>query len=244
MKYPEHFEKLQKNDPEFAEQFAHFAFDEVPNNEDAKLPPRTRYMAILAVLLGSSEIDAYKEMLPLALDNGLTPVEVKEIVYQAVAYLGMGRVYPFFKATNKVFKKRDIKMPLEPQTTTTYDDRREKGTQAQVDIFGDVMQDFWKKGTVNYWLADNCFGDYYTRKGLTLAERELVTFCFIYAQGGCENQLHGHTNGNLRMGNDREFLTKVVLNCVPFMGYPRSLNAIAVINEVADQYEKAQNKDK
>lgn len=240
MKYPEHFEKLQKNDPEFAERFAHFAFDEVPNNEDVKLPPRTRYMAILAVLLGSSAIDAYKEILPLALDSGLTPVEVKEIVYQAVAYLGMGRVYPFFKATNKVFKKRDIKMPLEPQATTTYDDRREKGTQAQVDIFGDAMQDFWKQSTVNYWLADNCFGDYYTRKGLPLAERELVTFCLIYAQGGCENQLRGHTNGNLRMGNDREFLIKVVENCVPFMGYPRSLNAIAIINEVADQYEQAQ----
>lgn len=242
MQFPDKFEKLQKYDPEFAERFAHFAFDEVPNQEGQELPPRTRYMAILSVLLGSSAIDAFKEMLPLALDAGVTPVEVKEIVYQAVAYLGMGRVFPYFKATNKVFKKRGIQLPLEPQATTTLEDRREKGTQAQVDIFGDGMKDFWKNGHINYWLADNCFGDYYTRKGLTLAEREMITFCFIYAQGGCENQLRGHTNGNIRMGNDREFLIKVVSNCVPFMGYPRSLNAISIINEVADQMEKGNDK--
>lgn len=238
MKLPDKFQKIQKNDPEFAERFAYFAFDEVPNTEGVQLPERTRFMAILSVLLGSSSVDAYKAILPAALKAGVTPVEVKEIVYQAVAYLGMGRVYPFFKATNKVFEKEDIKLPLEPQATTTLEDRREKGTQAQVDIFGDGMKDFWEKGPVNYWLADNCFGDYYTRKGLTLAEREMITFCFIYAQGGCENQLRGHTNGNIRMGNDREFLTKVVENCIPFMGYPRSLNAIAIINEVADQMEK------
>ena len=49
---------------------------------------------------------------------------------------------------------------------------------------------------INRWLADNCFGDYYTRNGLNDQEREMITFCFILAQGGCENQLRGHTVGN------------------------------------------------
>ena len=71
-----------------------------------------------------------------------------------------------------------------------------------------------------------------TREGLTIAERELCTFCYIAAQGGCEAQLRAHTAANVQCGNDRAFLIKVVSNNVPFIGYPRSLNAMAVVDEV------------
>ena len=96
------------------------------------------------------------------------------------------------------------------------------------------MKEAWKAGTVNRWLADNCFGDFYTRKGLTLAERELITFCFLAAQGGCEPQLTAHAGGNMNVGNDQALLLRVVLQCVPYIGYPRSLNAIACINKAAE----------
>ena len=112
--------------------------------------------------------------------------------------------------------------------------RLEKGIQAQVDIFGKHMNEAWKKATVNKWLAANCFGDYYTRTGLDLKQREMITFCFLYGQGGCEPQVMAHIQGNLNLGNDKVFLTNVVLQCVPYMGYPRSLNAIACINKVED----------
>ena len=92
----------------------------------------------------------------------------------------------------------------------------------------------WKKATVNKWLAANCFGDYYTRTGLDLKQREMITFCFLYGQGGCEPQVMAHIQGNLNLGNDKAFLTNVVLQCVPYMGYPRSLNALACINKVED----------
>jgi 4-carboxymuconolactone decarboxylase len=78
----------------------------------------------------------------------------------------------------------------------------------------------------------NCFGDWYARGGLTIAEREMCTFCYIAAQGGCEAQLKAHASANVQCGNDREFLIKVVSNNVPFIGYPRSLNAMAVVDEV------------
>ena len=52
------------------------------------------------------------------------------------------------------------------------------------------------------------------------------------AQGGCEAQLRGHTAANVQCGNTREFLIQVVSNNVPFIGYPHSLNALAVIEEV------------
>lgn len=225
---------FNETDPEFMERFEHFAFEEIVHEDGQQLDDITRYMAVLATLIGCQGADEYKVMLPKALDDGLTPVMVKEIVYQSVDYLGIGRTLPFLTVTNEILLDRGIKLPLEGQTTTTLENRLEKGAQAQVDIFGEGMKDFWKGGHINRWLAANCFGDYYTRTGLNLAQREMITFCFLTAQGGCEPQLTSHAVGNMRLGNDKEFLIKVVSQCLPYMGYPRSLNAIACVNKAAE----------
>ena len=222
-------------DPEFMERFEHFAFDEVVNEEGQQLDDVTRHMAIIATLLGCQGIDEFRIELPLALDAGLTPVMVKEIVYQAVDYLGIGRVLPFLDATNEILTSRRVELPLEGQATTTMEYRLEKGIQVQADIFGEQMKEAWKAGHINRWLAANCFGDYYTRTGLDLRQREMITFCFLAAQGGCEPQLTGHAQGNMNMGNDKDFLIKVVSQCLPYIGYPRSLNAINCINKAAEQ---------
>ena len=222
-------------DPEFAERFEHFAFEEVVHEKGQTLDEVTRHMAVLAALLGCQGVDAFRLEVSRALDAGVTPVMVKEIVYQAVDYLGIGRVLPFLDAVNDILTDRGISLPLEGQATTTMEDRLEKGAQAQADIFGSHMKEAWKTGHINRWLASNCFGDYYTRKGLDLKQREMITFCFLSAQGGCEPQLTAHAKGNMNLGNDKEFLTKVVSQCLPYIGYPRSLNAINCINKAAGE---------
>ena len=226
---------LHQTDPEFMERYERFAGDEVVHEPGQTLDARTRHMAILAALLGCQGIDEFREALPRALDEGLTPVEAKEIVYQAVDYLGMGRVRPFLTAANDVLAARGVELPLPGQATTSMDDRLEKGAQAQAEIFGPQMLEAWKQGHINRWLAANCFGDYYTRIGLTLAQREMITFCFLMAQGGCEPQLTAHARGNMNLGNDAAFLTRVVSQCLPYIGYPRSLNAIACIGKASQQ---------
>lgn len=82
---------------------------------------------------------------------------------------------------------------------------------------------------VNLLLSKNCFGDYYVREGLSLRERELVTFCLLAAQGGCEAQLAGHIAGNQNVGNDTAYLGEVILCILPWIGYPRSLNALTCL---------------
>lgn len=242
--FPGYVSKFLETDPEFIERFDNFAFDEVINQLGQGLEDKTRFMAILATLLGCQGIDEFRAMLPAALNFGVTPVEAKEITYQAVAYLGIGRVFPFLKAVNEILEARGVKLPLEGQATTTTESRREQGTQAQVDIFGEGMRDFWQSGPeesrhINYWLADNCFGDYYTRTGLDYAQREMITFCFLAAQGGCEPQLTSHAAGNMKVGNDKAFLIRVISQCLPYIGYPRSLNALRCVNEAAKQMEAA-----
>lgn len=232
--FPGYVSRFLETDPEFIERFDNFAFDEVINHDD--LDDRTRFMAILATLLGCQGIDEFRAMLPAALNFGVTPVEAKEIVYQSVAYLGIGRVFPSLHAVNEVLTARGVKLPLEDQANTTTENRLEKGIQAQVDIFGEGMKEFYKSGPeesrhINYWLADNCFGDYYTRSGLDYNQREMITFCFLAAQGGCEPQLTSHAAANMKIGNNKSFLIKIISQCLPYIGYPRSLNALRCVNE-------------
>ena len=223
----------RKNEPEFAELFDRFALEEVPGT--GNIDKRYRYLAILAALLGCGGKEIFQNVVPLALEEGISPVEITEVVYQSAAYLGIGKVYPFLEAVSVAFEKAGIEMPLEKQGTTTPENRRERGTQTQIELFGPGMSEFWKKSDINRFLADNCFGDYYTRKGLCYRERELITFCFLAAAGGCEPQLGAHTAANFVQGNDADFLTGIVYQLVPYIGYPRSLNAISVIRKTAEK---------
>lgn len=234
-------EEFKETDPEFYAFFGNFSGVEVP--AQSKLDSRTRYMAIIATLLGCQGIDEFKAILPEALEGGVTPSEVKEIIYQGTAYLGIGRTRPFLTAANKIFTEKGITLPLPEASTTTPETRIKAGNDAQIEIFGDAMKGFIENAPeerrhINVWLAGNCFGDYYTRKGLTLREREMITFCYISAQGGCEPQLIGHAQGNMRMGNDKAFLIDVVSQCVPYIGYPRSLNALTCIVKAEEAMKK------
>ncbi|MDE5641292.1 MAG: carboxymuconolactone decarboxylase family protein [Bifidobacterium castoris] len=222
-------ERLKETDPQFAERMLHFADVEVAQDLETELKPTTRYLAILATLLGCQGTDEFRIQLGRALDAGLTPVQAKEVVYQAVGYLGIGRVRPFLTIVNTALEARGVELPLPDQSTTTMDDRLERGTALQAEFFGEQMRDRWQEGTIDRWLAANCFGDYYTRNGLTHHQRELITFCYLSAQGGCEPQLAGHALGNMNLGNTADFLRKVVAQCLPYIGYPRSLNAMRVI---------------
>ena len=146
------------------ERFDNFTFDEVVNH--SQLDEKNRWLSILSTLIGCQEIDEYKALLPASFHFGLTPVEVKEMVYQATAYLGIGRVFPFLKATNEIFTELGIALPVQGQATTTTENRLEKGIEAQVAIFGEHMKDFYQSGDTkskqnHNWQPDNCFGNYY-----------------------------------------------------------------------------------
>jgi 4-carboxymuconolactone decarboxylase len=57
----------------------------------------------------------------------------------------------------------------------------------------------------------------------------------ILSLGGCEAQLKGHIQGNVNVGNDKEILLSVVTQLLPYIGYPRTLNAIKCLNEVVSE---------
>jgi 4-carboxymuconolactone decarboxylase len=239
--FPGHQSTLTITDPEFIEMFDNFAFDEVVSHGD--LETKTRLMVILASLIAQQTLSEYKVMLGAALNVGVTPVEVKEIVYQAVPYVGIAKVFDFLHSTNDVLKERGIELPLSGQSTTTLDTRMEKGLEVQKQIIGDAMvaQQYESSPEdlihIQHYLSSNCFGDHYTRRGIDIPTRELLTLSMLASLGGCEPQVKGHIQANLHVGNDRTRLIDVITQLLPFIGYPRTLNVLKVINEVTEMTE-------
>src|SRR3954453_17425895 len=234
--FPGHVSTLAVTDPELIEIFDNFAFDEVLRH--GNLDVRTRLMVQLASMIGSQALREYRVMGGAALTVGGTPVEIKEIVYQAVPYVGMAKVFDFIHATNEVLTERGVALPLPGQSTTTPETRAEKGLAVQKQIVGsDVVDKLYASAPadeqhIQRFLSANCFGDHLTRTGIHVPTRELLTFSMLVSLGGCEAQVKGHVVANLNVGNDRTRLIEVLTQLLPFIGYPRTLNALRVVDEV------------
>jgi len=239
--FPNHKSTLQVTDPELIEVFDNFAFDEVLSYGDIGI--KTRVMVILASLIAQQTLSEFKVMLGGALNVGITPVEVKEIIYQSVPYVGIAKAFDFIHVTNEILASRGVKLPLEGQSTTTPETRFEKGRELSKSIFGEMIDRMYEQSPedqihIQRYLSANCFGDYYTRGGLDIKTRELLTFSILLSLGGCEPQLKGHIQGNLNVGNDKTILLTVVTHLLPFIGYPRALNAITCLNAVVPDEQR------
>lgn len=233
--WPDYQSKAGHTDPELIEIFDNWAFDEVLSY--GNLDTKTRIMMIMASNIACQALTEYKMFVNAALNVGVTPVEVKEILYQSVPYVGIAKVIDFIYPTNDIFTERGIELPLEGQSTTTPETRFEKGLALQKAIFGNVIDRLYESTPRNQlhfqkYLSANCFGDYYTRTGLDVKTRELLTYSMLISLGGCESQVKGHIQGNVNVGNNKETLLAVTTQLLPYIGYPRTLNALKCLNEV------------
>ena len=121
---------------------------------------------------------------------------------------------------------------------TDENNRFDEGLKVQETIFGERIRQMHENAPENQkhiqnYLSAMCFGDFYTRGGLDIKMRELLTLCILSALGGCENQLRSHVGGNLSAGNDKDTMIEAVTQCMPYIGFPRTLNALGCINETA-----------
>jgi 4-carboxymuconolactone decarboxylase len=234
--FPGHVSTLAATDPELITTLDNFAFDEVLRH--GNLDQRTRLMVQLAAIIACQAVREYRAMLGAALTIGVTPVEAKEIVYQAVPYVGIAKVFDFLHTTNEVLIELGVSLPLPGQSTTTPETRMEKGLAVQKQIIGDdVVENLYASSPedlqhIQHYLSANCFGDTLTRTGIDVQTRELLTFSMLVALGGCEAQVKGHVAANLHVGNDRTRLIGVLTQLLPFIGYPRTLNGLQVVDEV------------
>ena len=78
------------------------------------------------------------------------------------------------------------------------------------------------------YIIEFAFGDIYSRQGLSLQEREMITITSLLTLGGCEPQLEVHINGSLNVGISPEKIIETFIQCIPYVGFPKVLNATFV----------------
>ena len=101
-----------------------------------------------------------------------------------------------------------------------------KGGENVIKSLEDIAPDLGK------FIVEFAFGDIYTRKGLTTEEREMITLSSLLTAGGCEQQLEVHIGGALNVGISPEKVIETFLQCVPYTGFPKVLNAVFAAKKV------------
>lgn len=226
---------LTVSDPEFCAVKERLIYGEVYAEE--KLSAKMRELVILAAAATNQTMNEVRRHTAAALASGAAPEEIREAVYHCAPYIGLGKAENAVIAMNEVFAEKGVALPLESGQTVTEESRLPDGIAAQKSIFGehiDAMRAAAPENQKNIqdYLSAYCFGDFYTRKFLTIPERELLTFAILAAQGGCEPQIRAHVGGNAAVGNDKETLLAALTVCLPYIGFPRTLNTLGCINEV------------
>ena len=222
-------------DPEFAELAGRFLCgDIIPGGT---LTNVQKALVTLAALTAAQTIKPLCRYVLSALDVGASPEEIKETMYQCAPYIGIEKVQCALDEANKAFEEADISCHLPVQATVTEQSRYEKGLAVQQAIFGAENIDSMRASApqelqhIQSYLSAYCFGDFYTKGTLNLKMRELITFCVICSLGGCEPQARVHAGANLSVGNTRQTLIDAVTQCLPFIGFPRTLNALSCIEQ-------------
>ena len=235
---------LSQTDSDFAAMRDRLLYGEIA--ESGSLTDVQRELVTLVVLVAGQTLDDFKTHVHAALRVGATPVEIREAVYQCAPYIGFPRTERALRMVNEVFEQRGIALPLESQSTVTEETRYADGLAVQKSIFGEAIDQMHQsspedqKAIIQNYLSAFCFGDIYTRKGLDLKMRELLTFSVISAFGGCDSQVRSHVQGNLAAGNTRENLIDALAQSLPYIGFPRTLNALACVNAVAPAQKTGQ----
>lgn len=221
-------------DPEIMDILQKYIFGEVFRTGDLDI--KTREMITCVCLATMQQLPQLKGHTGAALNIGVTPIELREAVYQCAPIIGFPKVLNAMTAVNESFTERGIKVPLETQATVTEENRYEKGHEIQYPLYGDRMKEAMKDvpggmgEKVARFLTEVHFGDFQTRNGLDTQTRELLTYCVLTVIGA-EPQLHAHLRANLKAGNSKERVTAAVIQCMPYIGFPAALKALNIIKD-------------
>ena len=224
----------QGTDPEMMDILQKFIFGEVFRTGDLTL--KQREMITCITLATMQTLPQLKAHAGAALNVGVTPEELREVMYLTAPFIGFPKMLNAVGTVNEVFKERGIALPLEKQGTVTEATRHEAGKAIQDKLYpggiasvmegmpGDMGKD------VEQFLTNYFFGEIYSRGALDLQMRELLGYCVLTTLEA-ESQLQSHYHGNIHAGNTPETLTAAVIQCLPYIGFPAAIKALRIIKQ-------------
>ncbi|SEO70565.1 4-carboxymuconolactone decarboxylase [Paenibacillus sophorae] len=168
---------------------------------------------------------------------GITPNEIIEIATHCIPFCGFPRALNAVQVAKQLFAEQNIEVNIEDELLNHIDERRERGLAKLQEIdgaHGEAVAD--SLADIAPLLAEQiiefAFGEIYSRSALSSKQRQLVTLGALTAQGGCEPQLHVHLNAAIRVGLTKQEVIEALLQCSPYTGFPKVLNAITVAKKI------------
>ena len=234
----------QGTDPEIMDILQKFIFGEV--FQTGSLTVKQREMITCITLAAQQALPQLKAHAGAALNVGVTPEELREVVYLTAPFIGFPKMLNALSTVNGVFEERGIKLPFEKQGSVTDASRHETGKAIQDRLYpGGISSamdgmpgDMGKY--VEGFLTDYFFGEIYSRGALDLKTRELLGYCVLVTIGA-ESQLKSHYYGNLNVGNTSETITAAVIQCLPYVGFPAAIKALSIIKQEYVKEKKSEN---
>lgn len=227
--------------PDLARMAVSFVYGEIYPRPHLGLKDRQLITVAALAALGNAR-PQLKFHIAGALNVGCSSMEIIELMMHLVVYAGFPAGLNGVFAAKEVFQERGVMFGPAPQTSPAQDERFPMGWDALCHIDGhageqviaalaDVAPDLGR------FIIEFGFGDIYTRPGMNLLQRELVTVGALTALGTATAQLKVHAHGLLNVGGTREQLIEAVIQVAAYAGFPAAINAMLSAKEVLDERE-------
>jgi 4-carboxymuconolactone decarboxylase len=199
------------------------------------LSPRDRSIVTLAALVARNHTAELPYYLDLALDSGVKPGEVSELITHLAFYSGWGNAMSAVAVAKDVFARRKIgadQLPPASPDLLPLDNAAEADRAARVgQQFGEVAP-----GLVQY-TTDVLFNDLWLRPGLAPRDRSLVTVSALIASGQVA-QVPYHLNRAMDSGLTQEQAAEAITHLAFYAGWPNAMSALPVAKEVFEKRRK------
>lgn len=195
------------------------------------------FLVKIACLSTYDSQELLTEAIEEAIVNKVSLVQIREAIIQGAPYIGVASAKKSEDLFYALLDKLNIKESIKDSKVVNDNNRFTEGVKVQKSIFGSNIDKLHQNARdderyINVELLSAfCFGDVYTRSDLSLSQKELLTFTYIASLGAHNGQLIAHIQGNLTVGNTRANLLDALKIMTPYIGFPRTLTALAILDE-------------
>lgn len=229
------------NDPELMQILQRLIFGEI--SWTGPLDDKMREKITCAVLAALQCLPQLKAHTAAALHTGVSPLELREVIYLCMPFIGCPRTLNAVAAMDEVFAAQGIALPVEGAVRVDESERMAKGLALQEALYGSEIRDEFAALPEPYanalpdvltgWL----FGDFYTREVLDEKTSEIVALVVLAALNAT-TQLSAHVRGCLKVGCTASEVYCALLHATPYMGLASGMTAFRAAMSVMNAKEE------
>jgi 4-carboxymuconolactone decarboxylase len=222
--------------PGLADLAIDFVYGEIYSRGGLSMQQRQLVTVAALAAMGGAE-PQLKFHIAGALNVGCSPTEIVESMIHLVVYAGFPAALNGTAAAKAVFDLRDVEAPNDEADISSAESRYIKGWECLQEVVGQLGEQVISSMNrvspdLGCFIIEFAFGCIYTRPGLNLFSRELITVAVLVAIGSAAPPLKVHMNGFLNVGGTPTQLVEIVIHMAAYAGFPRAINGALMAKEV------------